>query len=98
MMRGNWRLAMQLASWHPHVGDRVRVRDGIGQRRDTFPHYPEEQGLVGTVVAEQPLLSAPDHAYLVRFDGPHPVVYIGTSAFPLAMRQYAATELESLGA
>src|SRR5687768_11941625 len=82
------------------VGDRVRVRTGVGQTIvcSEMSHDPGEAGHAGQVAAEQHLLSAPRHRYLVRFDAPHPLVLIHGTAIALVGRHYASGELEPIDA
>jgi hypothetical protein len=86
------------APWQPRVGDRVRVRAGLGEqtRCDGLPHYVDEEGRIGTVAGVHPLVTFPLHRYLVRLDKPYPVVYLGLVPIKLSVRQYAADELEPI--
>jgi hypothetical protein len=80
------------------VGDRVRVRADIGHTLacEELPHYPEEAGATGEVVADRARPGAPGHPYLVMFDSPPPNVAWRTTPVPLPARHYAADELEPL--
>ena len=81
----------------PKVGDRVRVRAGPGQILpcDELSHFPEEAGQTGTVMAARARALAPRHLYLVQFDRP-PHVHVVDDELRLAVRHYAADELEPL--
>lgn len=89
---------MSSASWRPLLGDRVRVRQGVGATFtcDELPHHPEEQGSTGRVVAARAQPGAPDHPYLVKLDRPYPRVRYGGADAPIVARHYAADELEPL--
>jgi hypothetical protein len=86
------------ASWHPRVGDRVRVCFGVGTRLNCaeLPHYPEEAGRTATVHAERAWDGAPCHPFLVVFDLPAPQVCIMNNYVCMPARHYAASELEPL--
>ena len=84
-------------SWRPRVGDRIRVRPGVGTVLDCSdsPHFPEECGRTGKIVDVQSLSSAPGHPFLVVFSEPCPWVLVGRTRVRLATRHYAAGELQS---
>jgi hypothetical protein len=59
------------------------------------PHYPEEAGRTGRILADRALPGTPAHRFLVIFDRPVPVVRMGAAGMmPLSARHYAADELE----
>jgi hypothetical protein len=91
---------MEAAPWRPLVGDRVRVRDGVGQAIvcTDLPHDPAEQGQTGVVVGDRPRASLASHPYLVAFDAPVPIIRVGGRRMPLHVRHYAAGELERIDA
>jgi hypothetical protein len=82
--------------WQPRVGDRVRVRAGVGSSVptcDEMMHRPEEAGATGQVVAMRALPGAPGHPCLVLFDAP--LVAMRQGAYmSIGARHYAADELE----
>jgi hypothetical protein len=80
----------------PVVGDHVRVRRGVGQAPtcDELPHSPDEQGHTGKVVAVRAQPGAPHHPYLVMLDRPYPETAWDGIPMPIAVRHYAADELE----
>ena len=91
---------MDTGSWRPRIGDRARVRIGVGTAMncDEVPHCPEEQGHPCRVFDECPQPDAPHHPFLVAFDRPVPQVAIGRARVSLWTRHYAAHELEPLDA
>src|SRR5262249_48358173 len=91
--------SLQVTAEGPVVGDRVRVRRGVGENAtcDELPHYPDEQGRTGAVVAVRAQPGAPNHPYLVMFDRPHPEGMRSGIPMPIAARHYAADELEVVG-
>jgi hypothetical protein len=90
--------AVAAVPWRPSVGDRVRIRDGIGVtlRCIELPHDPAEQGHTGVVMNDRPYRSFVLHWYLVVFDEPVPALSVGGSPMPLQARHYAADELEPI--
>jgi hypothetical protein len=88
---------MSASPWQPRIGDRVRVRTGVGRSTECaeLPHYPEEQGHTGVVIGDRARPVAPSHRFLVAFDRPGPLVRMGSAGLmPLSVRHYAADELE----
>ena len=90
--------AMGTGPWHPHAGDRVRVRLGIGESISCVEstHYPEEAGRTGKVRLEHDLAGSPAHRYMVEFDPPSPQVTLLGQELTLDARHYAAVELEPM--
>ena len=85
--------------WCPAIGERVRVRRGVGRSLSCaeIAHGPEEQGATGTICADHAGLVSPSHRYLVMLDRPYPEILLGPRVVQIAARHYAADELESLG-
>jgi hypothetical protein len=84
----------------PHVGDRVRVQHGVGGCLPcpNLPHFREEAGHVGKVVAVRAPANVSDHPFLVIFTNPAPLVRMIGNLLPLSARHYAADELELIDA
>ena len=88
-----------MSPWTPRIGDRVRVRGGVGREIpcSELRHDPNEQGHAGRVIGDRTRAGAPSHDVLVAFDPPVPVVHMGPiGPIPLHVRQYATDELEPL--
>lgn len=87
---------MGAASWRPRMGDRVRVRAGVGTtiHCETMPQDAAEAGHTGVVYSDRSLDGAPDHLFLVSFDRPAPRMVVMDVDVSLPARHYAADELE----
>ena len=87
---------MDCGSWRPRVGDRVRVRVGVGRLLNCLEmtHYQEVERRTVPVHRDRAQLGSPNHPFLVEFDRPSPQVWILGSEITLVVRHYAADELE----
>jgi hypothetical protein len=82
----------------PHVGDHVRVRQGVGQTLacNELPHYPQEQECTGEIIADRAQMGAPGHPFLVLFDELWLPSSIVGRPMLLPTRHYAADEFDLL--
>ena len=89
---------MDVEPWRPRNGDRVRVRETVGEilACAELPHYPEERGHTGTVFVGRLRHGCPHHPYFVQFDRPCPVITVLGYPIALPARHFAIDELESV--
>ena len=88
---------MDARAWRPRIGDRVRVRDGVGHETpcSELQHYFEEHGRAGRIIRDQPRPGAPSHRFLIAFDPPLPVTHVDpVGPVSLPVRHYTIDELE----
>jgi hypothetical protein len=88
--------ADESATWHPRVGDAVRIV--LQERRfcQEAPHFACELGRTGRIIRSRPVGSAPTHPYLVMLDRPEPDASPGRLDLAITARHYAAEELQPL--